>query len=821
MNSDTGTSHLDLSELAVNREHPHLQTCELCREIAALLEGVRVTEAPAEDPRSLEHRCIKEPEISKLFEGSVEDLRELEVLRHAAGCGPCGRRLKQLAFVYSPAEDESVVEIVNQLRSSTPEWQRAAAKRLSSEQLPSQGSPEGTSRRPAKSRWLGWAAAAAGVLIAVTAGLVWYRASDHRVERLLAQAYTNVRPFDFRLPDNGYAAVTQQMGALSSFQNPSLMKANADIGDLSEADPRTKWLRGRAELLGRDPDAAITQLQNLELPREEASLDLAVAFALRGDTEKRPEDWGRALEYVSRYLVAHPTSKEGLYNKALMLERLQLIDDAIVAWDRYLAIDPTGLWAGEASAHKAELLKRKTAWQLRRDNLAADTPQGEADSESYLSRGYLSKIQRQPPSVQAASGSLLIQQHRDDFLQDLFKHWPHSAEAAFNHLARGFDAVDKERYPEALEEYRQAESGFAAARNFAGKYRARLERTYALQRSIQPRECTDLAQQVRDELSARRAYPWMQIQAEIQVASCAEMGGSTADALNHLQQAQELADKYGYLGAGLRASGIYANSLARLGDRSVAWAQGVMDMETYWRYSSDPTRAYQILMNQFEAAEKMGWTHTQAALGTAACREIGRTGKFPIFELSCRIELAGAARRIKDEPLASSQLQAAAKLADSIQEVAGPQSPSQKALIRYASALLDAGDISAAADRLQRLQSASKSDAFITRLQYLTAVGRLHLADRQAAKAEGELDEAKRLVMHHLEGLAQQADQTETTEAASLYRLAIEAHIPAGIQTSDAGNLRTEDLEAWENFRARVRAPARSLRNPSPNLRPS
>ena len=271
MNSDTGTSHLDLSELAsiagrADREHPHLQTCELCREIAALMEGVRTTEAPAEALRSLEHRCIKELEISKLFEEesfrkSKEDLPALEALRHAAGCGPCGRRLKELAFVYSPAEDESVVEVVNQLKSSTPEWQRATAKRLSWEQrtsqLPSSGPSGGTSRRLPKSRWLWWAAAAAGVLIAVTAGLVWYRASDQRVERLLAQAYTNGRPFDFRLPDNGYAAVTQQMGSLSSFQNPSLMKANADIVDLSEADPRTKWLRGRAELLGRDPDAGI------------------------------------------------------------------------------------------------------------------------------------------------------------------------------------------------------------------------------------------------------------------------------------------------------------------------------------------------------------------------------------------------------------------------------------------------------------------------------------------------------------------------------------------------------------------------------------
>lgn len=797
MKSDTPVSHLNLSELAAigraDRKHPHLEACELCRETAALIEGVREMGAPAGEPGSTEHRCIKEPEIGKLFEEPMEAPRALEVLRHAAGCGPCGRRLKELAFVFSPVEDESVVEIVNRLGSSTPEWQRATAKRLAG------------ARRPSQGNWRRWAAAAA-VLIAIAAGFSWNRLRELRVEQLLAQAYTDRRPFEFRLPDNGYAAVTQKMGAASLFQNPALTKAKADIVDLPETDPRTKWLRGRAELLDGDTDAAITQLENLELPGEERSLDLAVALALRGDPQKRTEDWGQALEYVSRYLAAHPASREGLYNKALLLERLQLVDDAIAAWDRYLEIDPTGPWAAEASRHKDELAKRKNAWQLRRDRLATDSLQLAGDAERYLGRNQLIRIRRQSPEVQTAVGDLLIQKHQDRFLRDLFEHWTPSTEAAFEHLARGFDAVGKDRYQAASEEYRQAESGFAAAGNFAGKYRASLERTYALQRAIQPRDCAALATQIRNELSVRNAYPWMQIQAEIQIAICAELGGGTADALSHLQQAQELAESSGYLGAGLRASGIYAESLTRLGDRSAAWTLGVRDMQRYWDFASDPSRAYQILMNQFWAAEKMGWMHAQALLGTAACREIGRIKELRDAELSCRIELSGVARRIGDERLASTQLQAAAKLADSIQEVDGPQSAAQKALIRYASALVDAGDLKGAADRLQRLESASNSDAFITRLQYLTAVGRLHLADHQTLKAEDAFDQAKRLIMDHLSGLAQEADQVETAEAASLYRLAMEAHIPA----SGTGNLRSEDLEAWENFRARVRAPAQS-----------
>src|SRR5580704_4887465 len=154
-----------------DRKHPHLETCELCRETAALIEGVREMGAPAEEPGSLEHRCIKEPEIDKLFEEAMETPRALELLRHAAGCGPCGRRLKELAFVFSPIEDESVVEIVNRLESSTPEWQRATAKRLAS------------ARRPSQGNWRWWAAAAA-VLIAIAAAVSWNRLRELRVEQL-------------------------------------------------------------------------------------------------------------------------------------------------------------------------------------------------------------------------------------------------------------------------------------------------------------------------------------------------------------------------------------------------------------------------------------------------------------------------------------------------------------------------------------------------------------------------------------------------------------------------------------------------------------
>src|SRR5262249_27048090 len=160
-------------------------------------------------------------------------------------------------------------------------------------------------------------------------------------------------------------------------------------------------------------------------------------------------------------------------------------------------------------------------------------------------------------------------------LRDFFSRWSPLDEVAFGHMVQAFDAIDREDYNLALAQYRLAEDGFVAAGNAAGRYRAGLEESYALGRQVKPDECKEEAQRDLDDLSAKRLYPWMQIQAATQIANCAEMAGSTVDALHYAQRAEELADSAGYTGAALRASGIYAESLSRLGDRGIAWERGV------------------------------------------------------------------------------------------------------------------------------------------------------------------------------------------------------------------------------------------------------
>lgn len=812
--------HLEIGEIVriaggADRQHPHLEECELCRELAALIAGMRSLEPAGPVPASRAARCIREPELIKLFgEQPAEAGPALSLVEHAAGCDRCGPRLKELAYIFNPDDDERVSEAVSGLRSSGEEWQRDLVARLANPARP----------QWAAWGWRQWGMVAASVLVVLAAAMGWNWLRGPSVETLLAQAYTERRPFDLRLPDRGYAPESQQMGPNSFLENRSLTKANADIVDLPEAAPRTMWLRGRAELIARDFDAAIASLENSGLPEPQTELDLGVAYALRGDTENRPEDWGRALDDISRYLETNPTSVEALYNKALLLERLQLIDDAIMAWDRYLEVDPEGEWAAEARRRRDALVQRKNARQMLRDRVTADASQLAAlldsgqppDAEGFLSRTRFVEIRNQPQQVRNRLAELLVEQHRDGLLRDFFRDWTPAKEAAFRHFAEAVAATGQEDYRTAIREFRQAEAGFAAQRHSAGRDFAALQLSYALQRSVQPEECIQVAKRIVDPAAPGPVYAWMQAQARIQVASCLDIAGNPAAALTYLQQAQELAESHGYREAGMRASGIYSELLTTLGDRRAAWVQGVRDMAAYWKSAGNATGAYQILMNQFWAAQQAGWLRSATTLASAACRVIG-DGNFPVVELSCRTELAGVAQKIGDERTTAAQLKRTAELADSLEtRLTDPRSSAQQALIRYASALVDAGKLRDASVRLSRLEETLGSDAFETRLEYYSASGRLSLAEEHYAEAGHAIDQAKALVLERFTSLDRRSNPVETAEAAGLYRLAMESRLSrtaATGGTATGNGLRTEDLDEWEDFLARTResAPARPV----------
>ncbi|MBI3681956.1 MAG: hypothetical protein HY235_16360 [Acidobacteria bacterium] len=344
--------------IPVEREQ-HLRSCEACERLLAThskeqsrLDCIRG--APRKGPGP---DCPPAVEWASLVGGLLKPERRDALLEHASACDSCGAMLRAVAQDFSRKIDDREAEEIEALRTSTREWQSGMARRMAA-----------ASRKPLPVPV--WLAKAAAVILAV--GLGWWAYlfwTAGQPARLLAQAYAQQRPFEFRIPGARHGPVRiEKRGIGSSFARPQpLLEAEARIArELQTAPENTDWLalRARAEMLAWDAESAIATLtRGLDQRSDDPDLlaALGMAYALRAEADNRALDYGRAIEYLSRSLKAKPDSREAVFNLALVYERMFLYDSALEQWRRYLALDPSGPWADEARHRLSEIEQKKKA----------------------------------------------------------------------------------------------------------------------------------------------------------------------------------------------------------------------------------------------------------------------------------------------------------------------------------------------------------------------------------------------------------------------------------------------------------------------------
>jgi tetratricopeptide (TPR) repeat protein len=99
--------------------------------------------------------------------------------------------------------------------------------------------------------------------------------------------------------------------------------------------------------LTTDTDAAVVEKaigQSQDVP---LLIDVSCAFAARQPA--------LALAAARRATTLQPADSAAAFNEALLLEQLQLRDDARAAWQRTLVLERDGAWAAEARSHLARL----------------------------------------------------------------------------------------------------------------------------------------------------------------------------------------------------------------------------------------------------------------------------------------------------------------------------------------------------------------------------------------------------------------------------------------------------------------------------------
>lgn len=676
--------------------HEHLTACTECeqrlqqhksfgRRMAALKEvhePVRTPQCPPDAAWAQLAAGLSAPEISD------------GLLAHAAHCDHCGALLREasegLAGDLRPEEENMVAALL----SSQPEGRKRLAQRLSQASTKVKYevtlvTPPVRAARP-RLRWL--YAAAAAVMLAVTGSWFFFWQHAGSPAQLLASAYGERRTLEPRIPLARYGPMRLERGlAGGSRMNapPSLSEAEAKISRKLQANPDdADWLalKARADLLDWSYESSIRAANRaLEQKPDSPSvlIDLATAHFERAEKEQRPIDYGAAAELLGTVLAKNPDNLVAVFNRAITYEKLSLYHEALADWEHYLKVDPTGNWADEARGKRdalAKLLRERENHSLIQPDpahfveLAARDPGIASErAELYLDQAVMKWLPEAFPATPSAAPSapartalavlakLSVSQHMDQWLEDLLHTTPSPAFAkAVASLAGAVNADTEGDWAHGKEKAEAAERWFQSAGSFAGVFRARLERIYALDRAGQGQSSLAGARSLMPQLAGRR-YPWLLVQLQLQLAGSLDSVGDQDNRHVVLEQALKLAESADYRILRLLTLGGAAAIESTKGNRRKAWALDGEGLKLFWAASYPPIPAYRFYADMAMTAENSGQWKLAVALIQEAVHAVSST-RNRTGEALAWFELGKAATMASELPKAREALALADRL---------------------------------------------------------------------------------------------------------------------------------------------------------------
>jgi tetratricopeptide (TPR) repeat protein len=355
----------------------HLEECAGCR--ARLLEHQRtnldlVTRAGMNAAGQSD--CASEDDLRKLAAGIAPADEALTITQHVAQCSHCAPILRAFSEEFSDdlTEDEikSENDMLAKLKSSSAKWQKQMASQAMKANrragaLNDRGKVpaipgSGSTLSPAQAAgWLPrWIVAPAALAACVAiAFAVWFTQRDtpEKVEKLLAQAYTEHRTMEYRWPGAEWGPVRVTRGSgQSSLSRPTAQleaeKILAEHQASAAIDPNWLTAKAEAELLDNQSHMAITDLTQA-LSTKPGSIDielmLAIAYAQEGDRVGDSASRKKALELLNQVILQKtPPDPAALFNRALLYQRLNIPEKARADWDELLKTGDLRPWQDEA-----------------------------------------------------------------------------------------------------------------------------------------------------------------------------------------------------------------------------------------------------------------------------------------------------------------------------------------------------------------------------------------------------------------------------------------------------------------------------------------
>ena len=831
----TGVSDSEqISEQSLREAQRHVESCQDCSRNLQMHRYVQSEilrmRAPTPSPPTPE--CIGDAEWLEVAAGLLPDAKTRDLMKHAAQCGHCGPLLKNAAEALVDEPTPSEEAWLASLRSARPEWRKNMAETLRS----SAGAKDSSREKKKDGGWwqtlFSWprpAFALVGIAVVVAGWLALRMSGTPSAEQLLAQAYTEHRTLEVRIPGAKFAPMRVERGTSGSSLDkpPSLLKAEALIGDSLRKHPNDPlWLqaRARADLLNGNYDSAIKSLQRaLETQPESPGLltDLGSAYFVRAESADRPIAYGNAIESLGKALAKSPDEPVALFNRALACERMFLYTQALDDWEHYLRIDPQGEWAEEARRHlqsvkdKVNQHNRSMAEPLLTPaQIAKASADGEslreninAQLEDYInlavtdwlpkaypaSPGYDADIADSRAALRLVA-AIASQEANDPWLKDVIElpsRLPFSEGVA--ELAQALSLSEAGDFVAAQRKSLQAAALFASTGNSAGELRAQYELVRNLHLAQDGNACLKAASPIEDRISGGH-YKWLSVQLWLEKGTCYWIVGDLGNARESYRKALKAAGSTAFKVLYLRSLSHLSGINSELGDEALAWRQARGGLSNELPDQAALMQRY----NLYFVLHKVAESSKQPYLDVTVWREavaIGERTRDILLKAAAHSYLGRAAAAANMPDLALSELSIASREFASAPQSQATVTARAEADTREAEVDVGRGNEKAALNRLAVIEpDVTKANDNLLAFLYYRTLGEARFKAAAFHDAEMTLRAAVGLAELNLLSLRTEKERLEWSgEARAAYKTLLALKLHNG-DPVDA-------LEFWEWYR--------------------
>jgi len=625
------------NEPILQRVRQHIEGCEGCKRKVLIHQAVQkeITQSGSMKEMPPGPDCEIDTNWTEVVAGLLSESKTTALISHASQCGSCGPRLRKAAETLSDEATPAEMEVLSQLQNAEPAWPKQMVQTMKKQDQP-------------KRRSAGWRAylrfpklvfaGAASTAVALAGWLALVIFHPVPVDQLLAQAYTEKRTLELRIPGAENSKIQVERG--SRKPPSSLRKAEALIGENLKKNPSdARWLQaeGRAYLLEGNSDEAVKSLEQARESDADSPFlmaDLGSALYVRN----RGRDREIAYDWLSKALVKAPEDPTILFNRAIVGESINMLEQSEADWEHFLRVENGGLWAEEARERLKKVQEKLETQKRARSQLLLTPSELEAQPnsrqvyeivdariEEYLHDAILEWLPRAYPSdsheypdlgARTALGVLskiMHSSHRDAWLEDLMAN---SLEpdfgAAVKNLSAALAANDRGAYDEAHRQAALAERLFTKQNNWAGVLQTRFQRLFALQFIRNGQRCTQLSAETSRSV-LHTSYTWLQAQVLLEESACLTTNADIGQARSKVGKALAIARDNAYGGTALRCLNFSAAAAAQVGDMRASWNQVLEGLNAFWAGNYPPVRGYSLYTSLAFLAERTSCSHVQVA----------------------------------------------------------------------------------------------------------------------------------------------------------------------------------------------------------------